>query len=67
MRITGWIFTVLGILSLLGCLLKGNNPIGLPFGWGLAYFLFIGQAKKNKKRKKKISGTTMTNHYETNI
>ena len=59
MRITGWIFTVLGILSLLGCLLKGNNPIGPIFWLGLGIFLIYRASQKEQEKKKKISGTTI--------
>lgn len=53
MRITGWIFTVLGILSLLGCLLNGNNPIGPTFWLGLGIFLIYRASQKEQEKKEK--------------
>ena len=53
MRITGWIFTVLGILSLLGSLLKGNNPIGPIFWLGLGIFLIYRASQKEQEKKEK--------------
>ena len=53
MRITGWIFTVLGILSLLGCLLKGNNPIGPTLWLGLGIFLIYRASQKEQEKKEK--------------
>lgn len=53
MRITGWIFTVLGILSLLGSLFKGNNPTGPTFWLGLGIFLIYRASQKEQEKKDK--------------
>lgn len=57
MKITGWIFTVLGILSFFGCVIGGSNPVGPLFWMGLGIFLIYraGQKKKEKEKLDKWS------------
>lgn len=53
MRTTGLIFTILGVLALLGSTLKGNNPTGPLFWLGLGIFL-IHRANQKKEEKEKL-------------
>lgn len=51
MKITGWIFTIIGIFSFLGCLLKGNGLTG-PFFWlGLGVYLIHRSNQKEKEKE----------------
>ena len=51
MKTAGIVIIVLGSLSLLGCLIGGNNTIGPLFWIGLGIFL-IHRANQKKQEKK---------------
>lgn len=55
MKITGWIFTVLGALSFWGCLIGEHSPVGPLFWIGLGVYLIhrAGQKKKEKEEQNK--------------
>lgn len=57
MKIAGWILLVLGVLSLIGCLVGGSNPFGPLFWIGLGIYLIYlaNRREKDKKDKEKWS------------
>lgn len=57
MKIWEWIFLALGVLSLIGCLSKGHNPLD-PFFWiGLGIYLIhlANRRERDKEDKEKWS------------
>lgn len=57
MKTAGWIILTLGVISFLGCLLGGSNPMGPTFWIALGIFLLYraNQKKKEKEEKDKWS------------
>lgn len=53
MKIAGWIFVIIGSLSLLGALLGGNRPVGPLFwvGLGITLLYFAKNKSKNNNNK----------------
>lgn len=54
MKICGWVFLILGILSFIGALSAGRAPIGGAF-WAVlgAYLIHRSKQKQEEARKKK--------------
>lgn len=53
MKITGWIILVFGLLSLLGCIIGGSNPMGPTFWIALGIFLLYRANQKKKEKEEK--------------
>lgn len=55
MKKAGWVLTILGCISLLGCLSAGNSPFGPLFWIGLGIYLIhrANQKIKDKQDKEK--------------
>jgi len=50
MKILGWVFTVIGTLSFLGCFVHGSNPTGPLFWLGLGIYLIYRAGQKQKEK-----------------
>ncbi len=57
MKTAGWIILVIGILSLIGSIIGGTNPMGPTFWIALGIYLLYraNQRKKEKEEKDKWS------------
>lgn len=53
MKIAGWIILTLGVLSFLGSLLGGSNPMGPTFWIALGIFLLYRANQKKKEKEDK--------------
>ncbi|HRM57025.1 MAG TPA: hypothetical protein PLP97_07250 [Prevotella sp.] len=49
MKIAGWICTILGVISLLGAIVAGDNPLGPTFWLALGIFLLYKANKNDNK------------------
>lgn len=58
MKITGWIFVVLGALSFLGAALKGNSTIGPLFWLALGSYLLYRVNRKSEEAEKSAPVST---------
>lgn len=65
MKITGWIFVVLGALSFLGAALKGNNTFGPLFWIALGSYLIYRANKKSEEAENAASTYTSEANVST--
>lgn len=54
MKIAGWICTILGVVSFLGAVVAGNNPLGPTFWLALGIFLLYRANEKNEDGDRKL-------------